>query len=122
MVSVKHDPNLYTFSSIFRAAFKETGTRVYVKQIRILPKTKQIHMRRLPPRFESLSAGLLSRSPYASRRPCDRLTRSRLSMVFLGPRENSELMSSVSQNDSYATLTKSALNHNLTVSYVMDFL
>ena len=73
-------------------------------------------MRRLTLRFESLSAGLLPRSPSASRWPCDRPSRSRFSMVFLGPKENSELVSNVSQDDSYAALPKSTLNHNLTLS------
>ena len=79
-------------------------------------------MQRLPLRFESLSAGLLPRSRSTSRRPWDRITRSRLSMVFLGSRESSELVSNVSQKDSYAALPKSGLNDSLTVSYVMDFL
>ena len=122
MFSVRHDPNLYTFSSIFRAAFKETRTRMCVKQIRILLKTKQLHIQRLPLPFESFSAEQLPRSRSTPRRACVRITRSRLSMAFLGPRENSELVSNVSQNDSYAVLPKSALNHNLTVSCVMDFL
>jgi len=73
-------------------------------------------MRRLALRFASLSSGLLPRSPSASRRPCDRLSRSRLSMVILGPKENSEFVSSVSQTDSYVALPKSALNHNVTLS------
>ena len=79
---------------------------MHVKQIRILLKTKQLHMQQLPLRFESLSAGLLLRSRSAPRSSCDRITRSRLSMVFLGLRENSELVSKVSQNDSYAALPK----------------
>jgi hypothetical protein len=38
------------------------------------------------------NAGLLARSRFASGRPCDRPTRSRLSVVFLGPRANAELV------------------------------
>jgi len=37
-------------------------------------------------------------------------------MVILGPKENSEFVSSVSQTDSYVALPKSALNHNVTLS------
>jgi hypothetical protein len=38
------------------------------------------------------SAGLLARSQFASGRSCDRPTRSRFSVVFLGPRANAELV------------------------------
>jgi hypothetical protein len=38
------------------------------------------------------NAGLLARSQFASGRSCDRPTRARLSMVFLGPRANAELV------------------------------
>jgi hypothetical protein len=38
------------------------------------------------------NAGLLARSQFASRRSCDRPTRSRLSVIFLGPRANAELV------------------------------
>jgi hypothetical protein len=38
------------------------------------------------------NAGLLSRSQFTSRRSCDRPTRSRFSVVFLGPRANAELV------------------------------
>jgi hypothetical protein len=38
------------------------------------------------------SAGLLARSQFASGRSCDRPTRSRFSVIFLGPRANGELV------------------------------
>jgi hypothetical protein len=38
------------------------------------------------------NAGLLARSQFASRRSCDRPTRARFSVVFLGPRANVELV------------------------------
>jgi hypothetical protein len=38
------------------------------------------------------NAGLLARSQFASRKSCDRLTRSRVSLSFLGPRANAELV------------------------------
>jgi hypothetical protein len=38
------------------------------------------------------NAGLLARSQFASVRSCDRPTRSRFSVVFLGPRANAELV------------------------------
>jgi hypothetical protein len=43
-------------------------------------------------RFRGFNAGLLARSQFASGRSCDRPTRSRISVVFLGPRANSELV------------------------------
>jgi hypothetical protein len=42
-------------------------------------------------RVRVFSAGLLARSQVASGRSCDRPTRSRFSVVFLGPRANAEL-------------------------------
>jgi hypothetical protein len=39
------------------------------------------------------NAGLLARSQFASLKSCDRPTQSRFSVVFLGPRANSELVS-----------------------------
>jgi hypothetical protein len=38
------------------------------------------------------NAGLLARSQFASGRTCDRPTRSRFSVVFIGPRANAELV------------------------------
>jgi hypothetical protein len=38
------------------------------------------------------NAGVLARSQFASGRSCDRTTRSRFSMAFLGPRANAELV------------------------------
>jgi hypothetical protein len=43
-------------------------------------------------RVRRFNAGLLARSQFASRRYCDRPTRSRFSVVLLGPRANSELV------------------------------
>jgi hypothetical protein len=43
-------------------------------------------------RVRVFSAGLLARSQFASGRSCDRPTRSRFSVVFLGPTANAELV------------------------------
>jgi hypothetical protein len=43
-------------------------------------------------RFFIVGAGLLARSQFASGRSCDRPTRSRFSVVSLGPRANAELV------------------------------
>jgi hypothetical protein len=43
-------------------------------------------------RARVFNAGLLAGSQFASGRSCDRPTRSRLSVVFLGPRANAELV------------------------------
>jgi hypothetical protein len=43
-------------------------------------------------RVRVFSAGLLARSQFASGRSCDRPTRSRFSVGFLGPRANAELV------------------------------
>jgi hypothetical protein len=42
-------------------------------------------------RAHGFNGGLLARSQFASGRSCDRPTRSRFSVVFLGPRANAEL-------------------------------
>jgi hypothetical protein len=42
-------------------------------------------------RVRGFKAGLLARSQFASGRSCDRPTRSRFSVVFLGPKANAEL-------------------------------
>jgi hypothetical protein len=43
-------------------------------------------------RARVFNAGLLARSQFASGKSCDRPTRSRFSVVFLGPRANAELV------------------------------
>jgi hypothetical protein len=43
-------------------------------------------------RVRGLNAGLLARSQFAFGRSCGRQTRSRFSVVFLGPRANAELV------------------------------
>jgi hypothetical protein len=43
-------------------------------------------------RVRGFKAGLLARSQFASGRSCDRPTRSRFSVVFLGSRANAELV------------------------------
>jgi hypothetical protein len=43
-------------------------------------------------RARGVNAGLLARSQFASGRFCDRPTRLRFSVVFLGPRANAELI------------------------------
>jgi hypothetical protein len=46
-------------------------------------------------RARGFNAGLLARSQFASGTSCDRPTRSRFSVVFLGPRANAELVPKV---------------------------
>jgi hypothetical protein len=43
-------------------------------------------------RVRVFNAGLLARSQFASERSCDLPSRSRFSVVFLGPRANAELV------------------------------
>jgi hypothetical protein len=43
-------------------------------------------------RFRVFNAGLLARSQFATLRSCDRPSRSRFPVVFLGPRANAELV------------------------------
>jgi hypothetical protein len=43
-------------------------------------------------RARGVNAGLLARSQFASGRSCDRLTRPRFSVIFLGRRANAELV------------------------------
>jgi hypothetical protein len=43
-------------------------------------------------RVRGFNAGLLARRQFASGRSCDRPTRSRFSVLFLGPRANAELV------------------------------
>jgi hypothetical protein len=43
-------------------------------------------------RVRGFNAGLLARSQFASGRSCDRPTRTRFFVVFLGPRANAELV------------------------------
>jgi hypothetical protein len=44
-------------------------------------------------RARSVNAGLLARCQFASGRSCDHRTRSRISVVFLGPRANAKFVS-----------------------------
>jgi hypothetical protein len=55
----------------------------YIPEDDILPSHARVRV---------FSAGLLARSQFASGRSCDRPTRSRFSVVFLGPRANAELV------------------------------
>jgi hypothetical protein len=57
-------------------------------------------------RARGFNAGLLARSQFAPGRSCDRSTRSRFSLVFLGPRANAELVTKfhVSLHASHAAL------------------
>jgi hypothetical protein len=55
-------------------------------------------------RDRGVNAGLLARSQFASQTSCDRPTRSRFSVVFLGPRANAELVSRFALHASQAAL------------------
>jgi hypothetical protein len=60
-------------------------------------KKKQENKRKIAAQIRAVrarrfNAGLLARSQFASRRSCDRPTRSRFFVVFLRPRANAELV------------------------------
>jgi hypothetical protein len=63
-------------------------------------------------RARGFNTGLLARSQFASGRSCDRPTRSRFSVVFLGPRANAELVPKfhVALHASHAALPMVTLN------------
>jgi hypothetical protein len=73
------------------------------------------------------NAGLLARSQCASGRYCDRPTRPRFSMVFLGPRANAELVSKfhIALHASHAVLPMVTLKlspyTNVTLTFDFDF-
>jgi hypothetical protein len=81
-------------------------------------------------RVRRFNARLLARSQFASERSCDRPTRSRFSMVFLGPRENVELVPKfhVALHASHAALPMVALeispctNATLTLGWITLFM
>jgi hypothetical protein len=69
-----------------------------------------------------LNAGLLARSQFASGRSCDRPTRSRFSVVFLGPRANVELVPKfhVALHASHAALPMVTLKFRPNVAPLMS--
>jgi hypothetical protein len=74
-------------------------------------------------RARVFNVGLLARSQFASRRSCDRPTRPRFSVIFLGPRANAELVAKfhIGLHASYAALPKVTLTilpyTNVTVTF-----
>jgi hypothetical protein len=78
-------------------------------------------------RVRGFNAGLLATSQFASGRSCDRPTRSRLSVVFLGPRTNAELVSKfhIALHASHAALPMVTLKispyTNATSTFDFDF-
>jgi hypothetical protein len=78
-------------------------------------------------RARVFNAGLLARSQFASGRSCDRPTRSRFSVVVLGPRANAELVPKVhlALHASHAALSMVALEispcTNVTLTFDVDF-
>jgi hypothetical protein len=78
-------------------------------------------------RARGFNAGLLARNQFASGRSCDRPTRLRFSVVFLGPRENAELVPKfhVAQHASHAALPMVTLTispyTNVTLTFYFDF-
>jgi hypothetical protein len=64
-------------------------------------------------RARGFNAGLLARSQFESGRSCDRPTRLRFSVVFLGPRANAELVPKfyVALHASHAALPMVTLNN-----------
>jgi hypothetical protein len=72
------------------------------------------------------NAGLLARSQFASGRSCDRPTRSRISVVFLGPRANAAFLPKfhVSLHASHTALLMVELKispyTNVTLTFVFD--
>jgi hypothetical protein len=78
-------------------------------------------------RARGFNAGLLARSQFASGRSCDRPTRSRFSVVYLGPRANAELVPKfhVALHASHAALPMVNLKFspftNMTLTFDFDF-
>jgi hypothetical protein len=78
-------------------------------------------------RVRGFNAELLARSEFASGRSCDRPTRSRFSVVFLGLRANSELVPKfhVALHDSHAALPIVTLKispcTDVTLTFNFDF-
>jgi hypothetical protein len=78
-------------------------------------------------RARAFNAGLLARSQFASGKSCDRLTRSRFSVVFLGPGANAELVRkfNFALHASHAALPMVALkissSTNVTLNFGFDF-
>jgi hypothetical protein len=78
-------------------------------------------------RARGFNAGLLARSQFASGRSCDRLTRWRFSVVFLGPRANAELVPKfhVALHASHAAFPMVTLKispyTNVTLAFDFDF-
>jgi hypothetical protein len=69
------------------------------------------------------NAGLLARSQFASGRSCDRPTRLRFFVVFLGPRANAELVPKfyVALHASHAALPMVSLNISLYTKVTLTF-
>jgi hypothetical protein len=76
-------------------------------------------------RVRGFNAGLLARSQFASGRSCEWPTRSRFSVVFLGPRANAELAPKfhIALHASHAALPMVALeiSHCTNVTLTSDF-
>jgi hypothetical protein len=72
-------------------------------------------------RARGVKAGLLVRSQFASGRSCDRPTRLRFSVVFLGPRANAELVPKfhVALHASHAALLMVTLKLHNNVALLM---
>jgi hypothetical protein len=96
-----------------------------IKEIKKKEKTAQIET---DVRARVFNAGLLARSQFAYARSCDRPTRSRFSVVFLGPRANAELVPKfhVALHASSAVLPMVALKislcTNLTLGWITLFM
>jgi hypothetical protein len=76
-------------------------------------------------RARGFNAGLLARSKFVSGRSCDRPTRSRFSVVFLGPRAELVLKFHVALHASHAALPMVTLTispyTNVTMTFDFDF-
>jgi hypothetical protein len=73
-------------------------------------------------RARGFNAGLLARSQFASGKSCDRPTRLRFSVVFLGPRANAELVPKfhVALHASHADLPMVTLKFRPNVALLMS--
>jgi hypothetical protein len=97
-----------------------------VEKIKQKRKTQQ-HRLGTNVRVSGFNAGLVTRSQFASGRSWDRPTRSRFSVVFLGPRANAELVPKfhVALHASHAALPMVTLKispcTNVTLTFEFDF-
>jgi hypothetical protein len=94
-----------------------------VEKIRKEKRKTQQHRLGTNVRVRGFNAGLLARSQFASGRSCDWPTRLRFSVLFLGPRANTELVPKfhVALHASHAALPIVTLKISLYTNVTFDF-